>query len=92
MAAVQRSASGPPCSALARAAHEPMPGTAPEADVWIAVEHPAGWGEASLARSAAGVRVIMARGPRRASAGVAADEEVPGLVRCAPSLAALLLG
>lgn len=41
-----------------------MAGTAPRADVWIAVEHPLGWGDADLARSGHGVRILMARGPR----------------------------
>jgi len=41
-----------------------MVGTAPRADVWVAVEHPSGWGEAPLARAGNGVRVVMARGPR----------------------------
>ncbi len=61
------------CSHLARA--EPMPGTAPEADVWIAVEHRAGWGDAALTRTAAGVRVLMARGPRTRGAVTGVDRQ-----------------
>jgi hypothetical protein len=41
-----------------------MPGSAPHAQAWIAVEHPAGWGDAPLARSEHGVRVVMVRGER----------------------------
>ena len=54
----------PRCAAISRAAGEPMAGTAPPADVWVAVEHPEGWGDAPLARSEHGVRVVMARSPR----------------------------
>ena len=52
------------CSDAARSAAEPMPGSAPHAQAWIAVEHPEGWGDAPLARSASGVRVVMVRGER----------------------------
>lgn len=52
------------CSDASRADREPMAGSAPRADVWIAVEHPGAWGDAALARSGHGVRVLMARGPR----------------------------
>ena len=41
-----------------------MAGTAPRADVWVAVEHPPGWGDADLTRSGHGVRVLMVRGRR----------------------------
>ena len=51
----------PRCSVLSRAADEPMPGSAPRADIWIVVEHPSGWGDAPLARAENGVRVVMAR-------------------------------
>ncbi len=50
------------CSAACEA--EPMAGSAPRAHVWVLVEHPDGWGDAPLARSHAGVRVLMVRGPR----------------------------
>lgn len=59
-----RSQAGFHCSELSWRNAEPMPGSAPEAAVWIVVEHPAGWGDAHLARAAHGVRVVMARGPR----------------------------
>ncbi|HSO03157.1 MAG TPA: sucrase ferredoxin [Candidatus Limnocylindrales bacterium] len=52
------------CRDASAAAGQPMAGTAPRADVWIAVEHPLGWGDAGLARSGHGVRILMARGPR----------------------------
>ena len=55
---------GPRCSEVSRQAAEPMAGTAPRADVWVAVEHPPGWGDADLTRSGHGVRVLMVRGPR----------------------------
>ena len=55
---------GPRCSDLSVAAGEPMTGTAPRADVWVVVEHPPGWGDAPLARSGHGVRILMARGRR----------------------------
>lgn len=54
----------PRCSSVSRMSGEPMAGTAPRADVWVAVEHPLGWGDAALARSGHGVRILMARGPR----------------------------
>lgn len=56
----------PRCSEVSRASGEPMVGTAPRADVWVAVEHPLGWGDADLARSGHGVRVLLVRGPRPA--------------------------
>lgn len=52
------------CSDAARSAGEPMPGSAPHAQAWIAVEHPGAWGDAPLARSEHGVRVVMVRGER----------------------------
>lgn len=52
------------CAHLSRAAAEPMPGSAPRADVWVVVEHPGPWGDADLTRTAHGVRVLMARRPR----------------------------
>jgi hypothetical protein len=55
---------GPRCSQLAAAAGEPLAGTAPRADTWLVVEHPEGWGDAALARTGSGVRVVLARGPR----------------------------
>jgi hypothetical protein len=55
---------GPRCSDASRAGAEPMAGTAPRADVWVAVEHVPGWGDADLTRTAHGVRLLMARGPR----------------------------
>lgn len=48
-----------------------MAGSAPRADVWVAVEHPPGWGDAALARSGHGVRVLMTR-RRRATPEVSA--------------------
>ncbi len=58
-----------------------MAGTAPRADVWVAVEHPPGWGDAALARTGNGVRILMARGPRRGVSGdgVPATPEGPGV-------------
>lgn len=53
------------CADASREAGEPLAGSAPTADVWVVVEHPAGWGDAPLARSGRGVRILMARGPRR---------------------------
>ena len=44
-----------------------MTGTAPRADVWVVVEHIPGWGDAPLARSGHGVRILMARGRREGS-------------------------
>ena len=41
-----------------------MAGTAPRADVWVAVEHTPGWGDADLTRRGHGVRVLMVRGRR----------------------------
>ncbi|MCU0300956.1 MAG: hypothetical protein MUF35_05035 [Candidatus Nanopelagicales bacterium] len=58
---MSRHPDGARCSALSAADAEPMVGTAPRADLWVVVEHPDGWGDASLARSAAGVRVVQAR-------------------------------
>ena len=52
------------CSHVSRQVQEPLAGTAPRADVWVAVEHVPGWGDATLTRSGHGVRVLMARGPR----------------------------
>ena len=49
------------CSVASRASGEPQIGTAPRADVWVVVEHAAGWGDAHLTRSEHGVRVVMAR-------------------------------
>lgn len=54
------------CSEASLARAEPMVGSAPRADTWVVVEHPLGWGEAPLARTAHGVRVLMARGERDA--------------------------
>lgn len=54
------------CSAAAADADEPMPGSAPRADVWVAVEHPAPWGDAVLARADHGVRILLARAPHAA--------------------------
>lgn len=57
-----------------------MPGSAPRADVWVVVEHPAGWGDAALARAGHGVRVLMARGPRPAgTTGPPPREGAPGV-------------
>lgn len=56
--------SGPRCAALSSAAGEQMAGTAPRADVWVAVEQSAGWGEAPLTRAENRVRVVMVRGRR----------------------------
>ena len=56
--------SAPRCSALSLGAGEPLAGSAPRADAWIVVEHPDGWGDAALARSGHGVRIVMARWPR----------------------------
>jgi len=53
-----------------------MAGTAPRADVWVAVEHAQGWGDADLARSGHRVRVLMARG-HRARADSAAPAATP---------------
>lgn len=76
----------PRCSALSAHAGEPMAGSAPRADVWIVVEHPDGWGDAPLARSAHGVRVVMARGrdgrPGRATHAPAISRSRVWLVRC----------
>ena len=55
---------GARCSDLSRESGEPMAGTAPRADVWVAVEHAPGWGDADLTRSGHGVRVLMVRGRR----------------------------
>ncbi len=55
---------GPRCSDVSRETGEPMAGTAPRADVWVAVEHTPGWGDADLTRSGHGVRVLMVRGRR----------------------------
>lgn len=55
---------GPRCSALSAEDREPLAGSAPQADFWVVVEHPAGWADAGLARAEAGVRVLMARGRR----------------------------
>lgn len=52
------------CCEVSEARREPMTGTAPRADVWVAVEHQPGWGDAELARSMHDVRVLMARAPR----------------------------
>lgn len=54
------------CSDAARLSGEPMAGSAPRADTWIAVEHPAGWGDAALTRSEHGVRVVLVRDRRDA--------------------------
>jgi hypothetical protein len=54
------------CAQASLAGAEPMPGSAPRADAWVVVEHPAGWGDAGLARTGHGVRVLMARGRRDA--------------------------
>jgi hypothetical protein len=62
----------PRCAALSAAAGEPMAGSAPRADLWVVVEHPDGWGDAALARSGHGVRVVLARGSRQACAEVRA--------------------
>jgi hypothetical protein len=62
----------PRCAALSAAAGEPMAGSAPRAALWVVVEHPDGWGDADLARSAHGVRVVLARGSRAACAEVRA--------------------
>ena len=59
------------CSEASRAAGEPLAGSAPRADVWVVVEQVAGWGDAPLARAEHGVRVLMARGPRRRPPGTA---------------------
>jgi hypothetical protein len=69
---------GPRCSELSREAGEPLAGTAPRADVWVAVEHTPGWGDADLTRSAHGVRVLMARGRRTTPAGGAASAPAAG--------------
>jgi hypothetical protein len=55
------------CSRDALSREEPMAGSAPMADTWIAVEHPGPWGLAPLARAEHGVRVVMVRGPRAAT-------------------------
>lgn len=54
----------PRCSGLSASADEPLAGTAPVAHAWIVVEHPQGWGDAPLARTGHGARVVMARGLR----------------------------
>jgi hypothetical protein len=43
-----------------------MAGSAPRADAWIAVEHPAGWADAELAGSEHGARVVLVRDRRDA--------------------------
>jgi hypothetical protein len=67
------------CSQDARAAHEPLPGTAPYATAWIVVEQPGAWGRDALNDSnldptvarhlvtakGTGVSVILARHPDR---------------------------
>jgi hypothetical protein len=55
------------CSRDAVSRGEPMAGSAPLADTWIAIEHPGPWGSAPLARAEHGVRVVMVRGPRAAT-------------------------
>jgi hypothetical protein len=62
------------CSDASRLAREPLGGSAPRADVWVAVEHVPGWGDATLTRSGHGVRVLMARGPRMTSQPGSASE------------------
>ena len=81
--------SDPRCSVQSMAAGEPMPGSAPRADIWIVVEHPAGWGDAPLARAEHGVRVVMARAAadRTASAGFRV-----WVANCADRAAVLRLG
>lgn len=69
---------GPRCSEVSRASGEPMAGTAPRADVWVAVEHVPGWGDAGLARSEHGVRVVMARSPRDEPEAVAPPRQSTG--------------
>ncbi len=66
-----QSPEGPRCAAASRAGGEPMGGTAPSADVWVAVEHPDGWRDAPLARSEHGARVVLARSRRRPVATIA---------------------
>ena len=65
----------PRCAEMSRSAAEPMAGTAPTANVWVAVEHPDGWADAPLARSEHGVRVVMARSrrPEAAAPGTSPD-------------------
>ncbi len=93
------------CSVLARA--EPMAGTAPHRPVWALVEHPGPWGREAVieapwpvpglgdrlaaATEAAGVRLVLARRPRRRGSPVtrvdAADACAPRrvlLARCGP--------
>ncbi|MFI6444899.1 sucrase ferredoxin [Kitasatospora sp. NPDC050543] len=72
------------CSLQARAAAEPLIGTAPTAAAWIAVEHPGPWGPVApkqvpglpteLLRRAAqfGARVVLIRRPGRAGGAPAA--------------------
>ena len=77
------------CSVASAWSDEPMPGTAPRADVWVVVEQQQGWGAAPLARSEHGVRVVMARPlrghERPPRAWIArADATVPSLRRHAP--------
>ena len=70
---------GPRCSDVSRESGEPMAGTAPRADVWVAVEHTPGWGDADLTRSAHGVRVLMVRRRReRPDSGAASTTESLG--------------
>ena len=70
------------CAELSEARQESMTGTAPRADVWVAVEHQPGWGDAELTRSGHDVRVLMARAPRSVAGPPDADErrrgELPG--------------
>ena len=58
---------GPGAVTVSREPANRWPGTAPRADVWVAVEHALGWGDADLTRSGHGVRVLMARGRRSGS-------------------------
>lgn len=66
-----------------------MPGSAPRADVWVVVEHPAGWGDAPLARAEHGVRVLMAR---RAVDRTASDGYRVWVAYCADRPATLRVG
>jgi hypothetical protein len=66
-----------------------MAGTAPRADVWVVVEHPGGWGDAPLARSGHGTRVLMARASREATAAADGRTRV-WVAHCAPPLGPML--